>query len=147
MHSIAGKFNLLLGKLCNERKVIDEEYESKENEAYRKRSSIQLFLTGKFSRELFDGSASRPVASAICCGAKTFLKFHRVKLTNIYYWGTGTAQCVVDNRDFETVDSPDVDTGAVCWGDICLVCSMWPGLFTSFSLKPAFMLPPDPGTP
>ena len=37
MHSIAGKFNLPLGKLCNERKVIDEEYESKENEAYRKR--------------------------------------------------------------------------------------------------------------
>ena len=37
MHSIAGNFNRLLGKLCNERKVIDEEYESEENEAYRKR--------------------------------------------------------------------------------------------------------------
>ena len=37
MHSIAGKFNLLLGKLCNEREAIDGEIESEENEAYRKR--------------------------------------------------------------------------------------------------------------
>ena len=37
MHSIAGNFNRLLARLCNETKVIDEEYESEENEAYRKR--------------------------------------------------------------------------------------------------------------